>query len=89
MGFVGRPNKALANMGLKDQNWSHFWKESKPWRKREEERRRGEEEEEGEKFKQSSIKVWNFGFLYGNYFEYGSNLGYELYYESHGFCMGF
>ena len=26
------------------------------------ERRRGEEEEEGEKFKQSSKKVWNFGF---------------------------
>ena len=45
-------------MGLKDQNWSHFGKKSKPWREREEERRRGEEEEEGEKFKQSSIKVW-------------------------------
>ena len=35
-----------------------MFEESKPWREREEERRRGEEEEEGEKFKQSSIKVW-------------------------------
>ena len=40
--------------------------------KREKKRgRRGEEEEEGEKFKQSSIKVWMLGFWYGNYLEYG------------------
>ena len=83
MGFVGRPNKALANMGLKDQNWSHFWKESKPWRERE---RKREEEEKKKKKGRSSSKA---PLRYGNYFEYGSNLGYELYYESHGFCMGF
>ena len=29
------------------------------------------------------------GILYGTWILYGSNLGYELYYESHGFCMGF
>ena len=43
----------------------------------------GEEEEEGEKKKMkepSSSKAP---------LRYGSNLGYELYYESHGFCMGF
>ena len=41
-------------------------------------RRRREEEKEGIKPKR-----------YGNYFEYGYNLGYDLYYESHGFCMEF
>ena len=46
-------------------------------REREEQRRREEEEEE-EKRIQAKIKL-----------RYGSNLGYELYYESHGFCMGF
>ena len=50
---------ALANMGFKDQNWSHFWKEEK--REEEEEE---EEKEEEEEIKQA--KVWNFGFLYGN-----------------------
>ena len=31
---------ALTNMYFKDQNWSHFWKESKPWRAKEEEEKR-------------------------------------------------
>ena len=48
---------ALANMGFKDQNWSHFGESSKTdgRRRREEEE---EEEDEGEKFNQSQIKVW-------------------------------
>ena len=41
-------------------------------------KREKEEEEEEEKRIQAKIKL-----------RYGSNLGYELYYESHGFCMGF
>ena len=38
---------------------------------KEKEKRRGKRrrEEEEEEIKQA--KVWNFGFLYGNYFEYG------------------
>ena len=67
MGFVGRPNKALAIMGLKDQNWSHFWE-----RNRRERRRRRREEEEEERGDQAKIKrygTWIFG--YGNYLEYG------------------
>ena len=38
---------------------------------KEKEKRRGRRrrEEEEEEIKQA--KVWNFGFLYGNYFEYG------------------
>ena len=45
-----------------------------------EKKRREEEEKEEIKAK----KVWMLGFWYGT-----TNLVYELYYESHGFCMGF
>ena len=76
---------ALRNPCFKDQNWSHLREPVE--REREEQRREEEEEEEGV-IKQAK-KVWMLGFWYGNYFEYGSNLVYELYYESHGFCMGF
>ena len=46
---------ALTNMGLKDQNWSHFWRrENRREREREKRRREEEEEEEGgAKIKQS------------------------------------
>ena len=44
-------------------------------------RRRGRRDQANQ-----GMELW---ILYGNHFEYGSNLGYELYYESHGFCMGF
>ena len=37
--FLSWPNMALTNMGLKDQNWSHFWR-------RENGRERGREEKE-------------------------------------------
>ena len=55
---------ALTNMGLKDQNWSHFLEEEKTV-ERERERREGEEkeeeeEEEEEQAKPSSKKVWNY-----------------------------
>ena len=55
---------ALTNMGLKDQNWSHFFEEEKTV-ERERERREGEEkeeeeEEEEEQAKPSSKKVWNY-----------------------------
>ena len=48
---------ALANMGFKDQNWSHFGESSKTdgrSRKEEEE----EEEEEKKRKRRSSKKVW-------------------------------
>ena len=61
MGFVGRPNKALANMGLKDQTWSHFWEESKLWRAKEEEEKRKKEDSS-----QDQAKVWNLDFWYEN-----------------------
>ena len=60
MGYFGGPNKALINPCFKRPKLVSCLRKSKPWREREEERRRGEEEEEGEKFKQSSIKVWNY-----------------------------
>ena len=56
-------------MGFKS-NWSLIFE--RPNRRERErrgkERRRGrgrEEEDEGEKFKQSQIKVWNYGVKYG------------------------
>ena len=49
-------------MGLKDQNWSHFLRKSKPWREREEE----EEEEEKKRRSGDQAKVWNLDFWYGN-----------------------
>ena len=56
--------------------------------KREKKRgRRGEEEEEGEKFKQSSIKVWNLDFWYGNYLEYGFSMDACLWYGTLRLCM--
>ena len=55
MGFFGGPNKALANMGFKDQIWSQIGRKEK----REGRGRIRREEEEGE-IKQA--KVWNFGF---------------------------
>ena len=61
---------ALTKSGFKDQNWSHL----EDGTNREERRREEEEEEEKRKKKRSqdqANKVWNFGFLYGNYFEYG------------------
>ena len=67
MGFVGRPNKALANLEFKRPIWSQIGVEP-DGRKREEERRKRKkrrgrgrrEEEEGEPSQR-----------YGNYFEYG------------------
>ena len=73
---------ALANMGFKDQNWSHLWDDETVERERGESKRREEEEEE-EDGEAKQAKVWNFGFLYG------TNLGYEFYYGSHGFSMEF
>ena len=45
-----------------------FW-ERRETVEREGERREEEEEDGGAKIKAN--KVWNFGFLYGNYFGYG------------------
>ena len=48
------------------------------------------EKREEEKRKKKKRRRWRSSKpRYGNYFEYGYNLGYDLYYESHGFCMGF
>ena len=63
---------ALTNMYFKDQNWSHFWKESKPWRAKEEEEKRKRKKKGGI---QAKIKlrygclplVWNFKALYDKY----------------------
>ena len=63
---------------LKDQNWSHFGGEEENVKREEEE----EEEEEKRKFKQDQQGM-------ETELKYGYNLGYDLYYESHGFCMGF
>ena len=63
MGFVGRPNKALANLEFKRPIWSQIGVEP-DGRKREEERRRGRrEEEEGE----PSQKGMETEFLHGFY----------------------
>ena len=53
---------ALANMGFKDQNWSHLGEEETVERERGESKRREEEEEE-EDGEAKQAKVWNFGFL--------------------------
>ena len=79
--FLSWPNMTLTNMGLKDQNWSHFLaRENRRERGREEkERRRKKKKKKKRKSKQSQAPK-----------RYGiTNLVYELYYESHGFCMGF
>ena len=49
---------ALANMGFKDQNWSHFGESSKTdgRRRREEE----EKEDGGAKIKQKGMELWIF-----------------------------
>ena len=52
IGFWSRPNMPLSQKSGFKTNLVSFWRSNR------EERRRGEEEEEGEKFKQSSIKVW-------------------------------
>ena len=72
-------------MGLKDQNWSHFLRRANRVERERGEKRKKEEEKKKKKGRSSSKAPKR----YGNYFEYGSNLGYELYYESHGFYMGF
>ena len=56
-------------MGLKDQNWSHFWKESKPWRAKE------EEEEEEEKMEEPRSRPKRYGtWIFGM----KTNLDYEF-----------
>ena len=52
---------ALTNMYFKDQNWSHFWKESKPWRAKEEEEKRKRKKKGGDS-SQDQAKVWMLAF---------------------------
>ena len=52
----------------------------------------GEKKKKGRRRRREEEKEWRSSQAsqrYGNYFEYGYNLRYDLYYESHGFCMGF
>ena len=53
---------ALANMGFKDQNWSHLGEEETVERERGEEKREEEEEEEKKRRRREAMikKVWNY-----------------------------
>ena len=55
MGFFGGPNKALTNMGFKDQIWSQNWEERKTWRKKKK-RRRGMRDQASQ-----GMELWIFG----------------------------
>ena len=50
---------ALRNPCFKDQNWSHFWKESKPWRAKEgEEKRKRKKKKRRRGRGDQAKKVW-------------------------------
>ena len=65
-GFLSWPNMALRGRSKYLIFWSPKEREPGERERRERERKEEEEEEEEKKSKQSQIKVWNFGFLYGN-----------------------
>ena len=68
--FLSWPNMALTNMGLKDQNWSHFLRrENRRERGREEKERRRKKKKSKSKQSQAPKRygttnlVWILGFV--------------------------